>query len=118
MRNTTSTITFDFNFRYPRHGIYEEANAVTVCEPSYLTRKNTRADPSTLRPHGLRKDMTRSRLAMGTRDRRSRMEQAGMGQSAMGQLEHRFLAMGRAAGTIRHMAVRNTWPTARCRVRS
>ncbi len=39
MRNTTTTVTFDFTFKYPRHGIYEEANSVTVCEPNYDKRQ-------------------------------------------------------------------------------
>ena len=81
-------------------------------------RRNTGEAPNTLRPHGLRKDMMRSRSAMGMRGRTSRMVLVVTSQSETGPLEHRFLVMGWAAGTIRHMAVRDTWPTARCRVRS
>jgi hypothetical protein len=48
MRNTTAVIEFPFTFKYPRAGIYEEANAITVCEPAYEKRAVHRRMSSTV----------------------------------------------------------------------
>jgi hypothetical protein len=48
MRSTTAVVEFPFTFKYPRAGIYEEANSVTVCEPSYEKRAVHRRMSSTV----------------------------------------------------------------------
>jgi hypothetical protein len=48
MRNTTAVVTFDFTFTYPRKGIFEQANSITVCEPSYEKRAVHRRMASTV----------------------------------------------------------------------
>ena len=48
MRNTTAVVEFPFSFKYPRAGIYEEANSVTVCEPNYEKRAVHRRMSSTV----------------------------------------------------------------------
>lgn len=35
---TMKTVTFDLPFRYPRSGIYDEGNSITVCEPNFAQR--------------------------------------------------------------------------------
>lgn len=42
------TIFFPFNFRYPHAGVYEEGNAITVCEPSYDKRATHRRMAATV----------------------------------------------------------------------
>lgn len=37
-RDTTTTVRFDFTFRYARAGLIEEGNCITVCEPNYEKR--------------------------------------------------------------------------------
>jgi hypothetical protein len=39
---TTRVIEFPFTFRYPRKGIFEEANSITVCEPGFDKRNTYR----------------------------------------------------------------------------